>query len=138
MEGCEALDLFAGTGSISFEFISRGCKQVTCVEKDFAHHHFIQGVRKELKTEALTALKGDVFKFLEHCNHTFDLIFADPPYALKTLETIPRIILDKNLLKEGGIFIMEHPKEYNFSDLPYFSQRRVYGSVNFSIFEKKD
>ena len=134
LDDCNALDLFAGTGSISFELISRGCKQVTCVEKDFAHYGFIKKVEKELKTDKLIAIKGDVFKFLRDCKQRFDFVFADPPYALKELDKIPQIIIEKELLNDNGIFIMEHPKEYDFSNLPYFNQRRVYGSVNFSIF----
>ena len=134
LEDATALDLFAGTGSISFELISRGCKEVVCVEKDGAHYAFIKKVMNELKTDALRPMKGDAFKFIESCNKQFDFIFADPPYALKGLPEIPRLILLNNLLKEGGVFVMEHPKEYDFSDLPYFSQRRVYGAVNFSIF----
>ena len=134
LDDCDALDLFAGTGSISFELISRGCKQVVCVEKDFFHYEFIKKVQKELKAEALIPLKGDVFKFLADCVQQFDIIFADPPYALKELEKIPVMIIEKGLLKENGVFIMEHPKEYDFSNLPYFNQRRIYGSVNFSIF----
>ena len=136
LDDCEALDLFAGTGSISFELISRGCKQVICVEKDFAHYSFIKKVQKELKTEALIPLKGNVFNFLENCKQQFDFIFADPPYVLKELGEIPKIILEKNLMKDGGIFIMEHPKEYVFSNLPYFDQQRIYGAVNFSVFVK--
>ena len=135
---CVALDLFAGTGSISFELISRGCKEVVCVEKDFAHYNFIKKVEKELKTEALISLKGDVFNFLGNCKQQFDFIFADPPYVLKNLEEIPKMVLENNLLKDNGIFIMEHPKEYVFSDLPYFNQQRIYGAVNFSIFVKSE
>ena len=134
LDDCEALDLFSGTGSISFELISRGCKQVICVEKDFAHHEFIKKVQRELKTEKLIPLKGDAFRFLENCKQQFDFIFADPPYTLKELEKIPQIIIEKALLKDGGIFIMEHPKEYDFSTLPHFNQRRIYGAVNFSVF----
>jgi len=134
LDDCEALDLFAGTGSISFELISRGCKQVVCVEKDFVHYGFIKKVQKELKTEALTSLRTDVFRFLENCRQQFDVIFADPPYSLKELEKIPLLIIENQLLKNDGIFIMEHPKEYDFSSLPYFNQRRTYGAVNFSVF----
>ena len=134
LEDAIALDLFAGTGSISFELLSRGCSQVTCLEKDPFHHAFIQKVQKELKTEKLIPIKGNVFSFLDSCKQTFDFIFADPPYALKELPTIPDIVLSKDLLNPKGIFIMEHPKEYDFSDKLFFLQRRVYGAVNFSIF----
>ena len=134
LEDAVALDLFAGTGNISFELLSRGCKEVICVEKDPVHHAFIQKVGKELKTEDLIAIKGDVFTFLNSCKQTFDVIFADPPYALNDLAKVPELVLSGNLLNPEGIFIMEHPKEYDFSELPFFYQKRVYGAVNFSIF----
>jgi 16S rRNA (guanine(966)-N(2))-methyltransferase RsmD len=137
-DGLNALDLFGGTGSISFELLSRGCKQVTTVEKNNAHVHFIQKVAKELRTESLVLIRGDVFRFLQHTSSkSFDLIFADPPYDLKELPEIPSLIIRKDLLCDGGIFIMEHPRTYDFSDLPYFCQHKVYGSVNFSIFIKE-
>ena len=133
-EDVKALDLFSGTGSISFELLSRGCKEVVCVEKDAAHYAFIKKVRAELQEKNMEPIKGDVFKFIETCQQTFDFIFADPPYALSELSKIPEMILSKSLLNENGIFVMEHPKEYDFSALPLFTQKRVYGSVNFSIF----
>lgn len=139
LEDTDALDLFAGTGSISFELLSRGCKHVTAVEKNNAHASFIQKVAKELKTESLSLLRGDVFRFLQSAqSSSFDFIFADPPYALKELPDIPRLVLEKDLLREGGLFVMEHPKINDFSHLPYFYQHRVYGSVNFSIFFKEE
>jgi len=134
LDGKSALDLFAGTGSISFEFLSRGCKEVVCVEKDAAHHAFIKKVKDELKTGQLQAIRADALKYIKSANRMFDLIFADPPYSLKELPQIPELILSQNLLNPNGIFIMEHPKENDFSHLPGFSQRRVYGAVNFSIF----
>ncbi|MDR3060951.1 MAG: RsmD family RNA methyltransferase [Dysgonamonadaceae bacterium] len=130
-----ALDLFSGTGSIGFEFLSRGCKEVICVEKDPFHYAFIQKVKKELKAENLFPVRGDVFTFLHSCKQTFDIIFADPPYALKNLSEVPELVLSRNLLNSGGVFIMEHPKEYDFSGMPFFCQKRVYGAVNFSIFQ---
>lgn len=139
LEETNALDLFAGTGSISFELISRGCREVVAVEKNPAHAAFIQKVANELKTEALHLIKGDVFRFLASVKEkSFDFIFADPPYALKELPEIPELIIEKNMLREGGVFIMEHPKNYDFSALPYFAQHRIYGSVNFSIFVKEE
>jgi 16S rRNA (guanine(966)-N(2))-methyltransferase RsmD len=134
LEGAEALDLFAGTGSISFELLSRGCEKVICVEKDHAHNAFIKKVKEELKAGNLTTLKTDAFKYIESVQQSFDFIFADPPYALNDLARIPERILLRNLLKEGGVFVMEHPKEYDFSSLPGFWQKRIYGAVNFSIF----
>lgn len=135
LDDTEALDLFAGTGSISFELLSRGCHAVTAVEQDRAHAAFIEKVAKELKTDALRLVKGDVFRFLEAApKQSFDFIFADPPYSLKSLADVPRLVIEKNLLREGGVFVMEHPKEFDFSVLPFFYQLRVYGAVNFSIF----
>lgn len=135
LEGADALDLFAGTGSISFELLSRECRSVTAVEKNNQHASFIAKVAKELKTESLHLIRGDVFRYLSSAPmQSFDFIFADPPYALKELPEIPRLVFERDLLREDGIFVMEHPKEYDFSELPCFNQRRIYGSVNFSIF----
>jgi RNA methyltransferase, RsmD family len=137
-EDMEALDLFSGTGSISYELISRGCKEVVSIEKDSAHYAFIKKIKEQLKMENLLTIKGDAFKYLENNGRTFDFIFADPPYALKNLAQVPEIILKNDLLKEDGVFVMEHPQEYDFSSLPFFSQKREYGSVNFSIFIKEN
>ena len=137
MDGLDALDLFAGTGSISFELLSRGCRRVTSVELDRAHHAFIQKVANELKTESINPIKGDVFRFLNTVpEQSFDFIFADPPYSLTTLPDVPRLIIEKNIIREGGVFVMEHSKENDFSNLPFFHSKRVYGSVNFSFFIK--
>ncbi|MGM9758703.1 MAG: RsmD family RNA methyltransferase [Parabacteroides sp.] len=138
-EGLDALDLFAGTGSIAFELLSRGCQSVTAVEKNNAHASFIAKVAKELRTEALHLIRGDVFRYLHAApKQGFDIIFADPPYALPELPDIPRLVLEGDLLRAGGVFVMEHPKDYDFSELPDFYQHRVYGSVNFSIFLKEE
>lgn len=139
LEGADALDLFAGTGSISFELLSRECKSVTAVEKNNAHASFIAKVAKELKTESLRLIRGDVFRYLHTAPaQSFDFIFADPPYALKELPEVPLLVFERNLLRDGGIFVMEHPKTNDFSHLPYFNQHRMYGSVNFSIFIKEE
>jgi 16S rRNA (guanine(966)-N(2))-methyltransferase RsmD len=134
LEDTVALDLFSGTGSIAFELISRGCREVVCVEKDPAHYAFIKKVKSELAAENLTTLKTDVFKYIESAKQTFDFIFADPPYSLPTLSKIPEMIFSHRLLKPESVFIMEHPKEQDFSQLPFFVQQRVYGAVNFSVF----
>lgn len=136
-EETTALDLFGGTGSISFEFASRGCPYVTCIEKHPAHASFIEKVKNELKIQNMRIFKLDVFKYLEHTDQKFDLIFADPPYDLKNFADVPRLVLEKNLLEPGGIFIQEHSKEYDFSTLPLFREKRIYGSVHFSIFENE-
>ena len=138
LDGVDALDLFAGTGSISFELLSRGCRQVTSVENNRAHVGFIAKVAGLLKTDSLDLVRGDVFRFLATAKAgSYDFIFADPPYALPELPDIPSIVLEKDLLRPGGVFVMEHSKAYDFSHLPLFDQRRVYGAVNFSIFRKE-
>jgi len=137
-EDAEALDLFSGTGSISLELLSRGCKQVVSVELDRDHHRFITECVKKLTaggTELpVIPIRGDVFRFLKSCKQQYDLIFADPPYALKELATLPDIIFERQLLKEEGIFVLEHGKDHDFSQHPHFVEHRAYGSVNFSIF----
>ena len=133
-DGVTALDLFAGTGSISIELVSRGCDKVISVEKDSQHYAFICKVMQEVKTDKCFPIRGDVFKYIENSSEKFDFIFADPPYELKGLETISHLIFEKGLLKEDGLFVLEHGKTNNFEDDPHFVERRVYGSVNFSFF----
>ena len=132
-----ALDLFAGTGSITLELLSRGCSRVISVEKDPLHFKFIKGFIDKLQDLNAIPIKGDVFKYLSQCREQFDFIFADPPYALKDLETIPTRIFEKGLLKEDGLLVLEHGKDNHFEDDPHFIERRVYGSVNFSFFKAK-
>ena len=134
-EGKEALDLFAGTGGISFEMLSRGCARVTAVEQNKAHAAFIAKVAKELKAGGLRLIRGDAFRYLASVGpQQFDFIFADPPYTLSDLPAIPSLILAKDCLKAGGIFVMEHPAACDFSPLPHFDRKKAYGSVNISIF----
>jgi 16S rRNA (guanine(966)-N(2))-methyltransferase RsmD len=139
-DGAEALDLFSGTGSISLELVSRGCSRVVSVELDRDHHRFIQDCMKKLTANSqepianIIPIRGDVFRFLKSCKQQFDFIFADPPYALKELPTIPDLVLEKHLLKPEGVFVFEHGKNYDFSEHPHFVEHREYGSVNFSIF----
>ena len=133
-DGATALDLFSGTGSISLELVSRGCQQVVSVEMDRDHHRFIQDCLKKLDTKACIPIRGDVFRFLKSCKQQYDFIFADPPYALKELPEIPDLVIGRQLLKDGGIFVFEHGKDYDFSNHPHFLEHRSYGSVNFSLF----
>ena len=133
-DGATALDLFSGTGSISLELLSRGCQQVVSVEMDRDHHRFIQDCLKKLDTKACIPIRGDVFRFLKSCKQQYDFIFADPPYALKKLPEIPDLVIGRQLLKDGGIFVFEHGKDYDFSNHPHFLEHRSYGSVNFSLF----
>ena len=133
-DGTRALDLFAGTGSITLELLSRGCSHVVSIELDYDHHRFITECLKKLDVKECIALKTDVFRFVKSCHQQFDLIFADPPYALKELPTIPDLIFSHQLLSDNGIFVFEHGKDHNFSTHPYFLEQRVYGSVNFTLF----
>ena len=135
LEDATALDLFSGTGSITLELLSRGCSQVISVEMDRDHHRFICECIKKLDTQACIPLRADVFRFLKSCKTQFDFIFADPPYALKEIPTIPDLIFEKGLLKENGLFILEHGKDHDFSEHPHFLEHRSYGSVNFSLFK---
>ena len=134
-DGITVLDLFSGTGSISLELISRGCKEVVSVEKDRDHARFIAECMRKIKVESNILIRGDVFRFLKTCHQKFDLIFADPPYALPELGTIPDLIFEYNLLSTDGIFVFENGKNNDFSNNPHFVEHRSYGSVNFSIFK---
>jgi len=135
LEEATALDLFSGTGSISLELLSRGCSKVVSVEMDRDHHRFICECLKKLGDDHCTPLRADAFRFIKSCKIQFDLIFADPPYALKELPTIPDLIFEKGLLTEGGIFVFEHGKDHDFTQHPHFIEHRSYGSVNFSLFK---
>lgn len=139
-DGAEALDLFSGTGSISLELVSRGCSRVVSVELDRDHHRFIQDCMKKLTANSeepianIIPIRGDVFRFLKSCKQQFDFIFADPPYALKELATLPDLMFERQVLKEEALFVLEHGKDYDFSEHPHFVEHRQYGSVNFSLF----
>ena len=136
-EDLKSLDLFAGTGAISFELLSRGANPVISVEKHSIQYNFIQKVATELKTEDIIPIKGDVFKYISSTKEKFDFIFADPPYDLPNLAEIPQMIFDAGLLKEDGLFVLEHSSKNDFSDMPEFDELRTYGSVNFSFFTMK-
>ncbi len=134
LEDADGLDLFSCTGSISLEMVSRGCRRVVSVEADRDHCAFIHQCLQKLGTEAVSLVRGDVFKFVKRCREQFDIIFADPPYALEQLSTLPSLILGQGLLKENGILVFEHGSRNDFSQEPGFVEHRAYGSVNFSIF----
>ncbi len=129
------LDLFGGTGSISYEMSSRGCTDITLVERDRGNILFIEKTVADLKMEGFKILKQDVFKFMQHCNEQYSLIFAGPPYPLKNLADIPELLFKYDLLKPEGWFILEHNPNHNFDDHPYFINKRNYGTTIFSIFE---
>lgn len=135
-EETTVLDMFGGTGGISLEFASRGSSNIVTIEKNAINHAFIKKTIKELGVEdKINLIKGDTFKFASSTGGKWDLIFADPPYDLKELPEIPELIFSKGLLAEGGIFILEHPKEYHFEDNAHFMEHRNYGHVNFTFFK---
>jgi 16S rRNA (guanine966-N2)-methyltransferase len=132
-ETTSLLDLFSGTGHISLEFASRGCKDVTAVDSNFACVNFLKQTASKFDLP-INTLKSDAFKFLKDHKRKYDVIFADPPYDLPNLEEIHQLTFENNLLNENGILIIEHGQRVKLEHLPHFSQHRKYGNVNFSFF----
>lgn len=133
-EDCAVMDLFAGTGAVSLEFVSRGAKEVTAVDINAACTDWIKKAAAQYNVQNLHVVRADIFGLLKRACKKFDIVFADPPYALERLEELPNIVFEKELLTEDGIFILEHSKEYDFADHPHFWQHRRYGKVNFTFF----
>lgn len=133
----KSLDLFGGTGSISYELASRGVNDLTIVEKDKSMYEFIKKTAGELKIEGIKILKMDVFKFIEQCSDQFDLIFAGPPYALANIDDLPKKIFEKKLLNENGWFILEHTPRNDYKSFPFYKSEKHYGTTVFSIFENR-
>ena len=134
LDGLDALDLFAGTGAVSFEFLSRGCRTVTAVEKAATQQRFIQKVADELGDKNLLLVRGDALRYIASAPRAYDVVRADPPYDMPGFADIPGMILGSALVKPGTLVIIEHNKSHDFSSLPGFRGDRSYGSVNFSIF----
>ena len=134
-EGIRVLDLFSGTGSISYEFASRGAQEIISIESNYKHYAFIQKTAQELGFKNMKIYKTDAFMACKKLKgRKFDVIFADPPYNLDKIPDIPAAIFDNDLLAENGIIILAHPESIRFADRPRFSEHRQYGSVNFSLF----
>lgn len=134
-ESIKVLDLFGGTGSISYELASRGCEDITCVEMDAKLISFIQKNRTALKIEnQCKVIKMDVFRFINSQPGQYDLIFADPPYQLPHLESLPDLIFANQLLKEEGLLVIEHDSKNRFEDHPRFNRSRNYGNTIFTLF----
>lgn len=133
--GIKTLDLFGGTGSISYELASRGAADLTIIEKDTQMHAFIKNNVTMLGIENCKVLKLEVFGFLENCNDEFDFIFAGPPYALGTIDDLPRIIIDKGLIADDGFFVLEHTPRNAYENFKGFNFKRSYGTTIFSFFE---
>ena len=133
-ETLKTLDLFGGTGSISYELASRGAKDLTIVEKDAAMFSFIKQTAEKLQLENFKVIRSDVFRFIDQCNDKFDFIFAGPPYALETIDELPKLIFKKQLLNEGGWFVLEHTPRNNYEKFPHYKSERNYGTTVFSVF----
>lgn len=134
-EGIDMLDLFAGTGGIGIECVSRGARSVTAVEIAHVQQNWIIACCKQLGIRNLSVIRGDVFKFLNACHTSYDLVFADPPYALEQLPLLPYTILDAGILKPSGWLVIEHGKDTDFTSHPRHLETRTYGSVHFSFFQ---
>jgi len=136
-EDCTVMDLFAGTGAVSLEFISRGVKEVTSIDVNAQCTDFIKDAARQFNVNNIHVVRSDVFDLIKRAYKKFDIIFADPPYALENLQQLPDLIFEHDLLTEDGIFILEHPREYQFEEHPHFWQHRNYGKVNFTFFAQK-
>lgn len=134
LEDFKTLDLFGGTGCISYELASRGATDLTIVEKDVKMAAFIKETAANLGIENLKLLKSDVFKYLESCTEKYNFIFAGPPYALITIDDLPREIFANKLLFPGGWFILEHTPRNDYKNFEYFTWERNYGTTIFSLF----
>lgn len=133
-ETIDVLDLFAGTGSISYEFASRGVKSVHLVEKDINHISGIKKILKDMDLQNVRPVHIDVKAYLKTCSVKYDIVFADPPYELSWLQELPDIVTQAGVIKEGGVFILEHPRDLSFTQHKLFFEHRNYGGVNFSFF----
>lgn len=136
-EDCAVMDLFAGTGAVSIEFVSRGAKNVTAIDINSSCTDYIKTAIKQFNINNIHVVRADVFDLLKRAYKKFDIIFADPPYALQDLSKIPDLVFQSDVLNPDGIFILEHPKEFSFEDHPHFWQHRNYGKVNFTLFTMK-
>jgi 16S rRNA (guanine(966)-N(2))-methyltransferase RsmD len=134
LESIRTLDLFGGTGSISYELYSRGVRDLTIVEKDPSMYQFIQKTANEFGLKECKVIGSEVFKYMLDCKEKFDLIFAGPPYALGNIEDLPLLVFKQGLLNENGWFILEHTPRNDFKGEPFFRTERKYGSTIFSIF----
>ena len=132
------LDLFGGTGSISFEFASRGCTSVDIVEIDIHALRSIQSTVSHLGLTGINIIRADVFRYIKSCHRKYNIVFADPPYSLKSIPEIPALIFNSDLLAKNGLFILEHPKNFDFANDQHFYEHRRYGNVHFTFFREKE
>lgn len=138
MDTLSTLDLFGGTGSITYELASRGATKLHIVEKDFTMFQFIQKNIQLLQIENAKAFKMDVFKFIEQCKEQYDFIFAGPPYALQNIDDLPRFIIQYKLLKPGGWFVLEHTPRNDYKSFDLYKMQKNYGTTIFSFFANEE
>lgn len=139
LSAVRVLDLFSGTGSISYEFASRGAQEIYAVEMNPLHASFIKRSAASFRISGMHVVRHNVFDFLNICRLDFDIVFADPPYEIEGLDTIPDRVFNApcvsgGLLREGGVLILEHPGSYSFDNHPRFEKEKKYGNVHFSFF----
>lgn len=135
-DNIKVLDLFGGTGSICYELASRGCEEITYVDHYYPCVAYVKKIKNELALEeVIKVIKSDVFKYLEKTDQTYDLIFADPPYAHGKLSQLPDLIFENTLLNEGGWLVLEHDKKSDFQQHPHFFRQQKYGNNIFSFFK---
>lgn len=132
------LDLFAGTGQITLEVASRGCTDLVAIDKFPKSVHFVRATLQTMGADGATVLKGDVFRYLTHCDRTFDLVFAGPPYPLPNIPDIPRLVVDDGVLAPGGMLVLEHDPSHDFSTHPCFDRVKNYGQTHFSFFHQPE
>ena len=130
----KSLDLFGGTGAISYELASRGVEDLTIIEKDSSMYEFIKKTNAVLGFENFKVLKSDVFKYMENCTEKYDLIFAGPPYALTSIDELPRLVFEKKILNPAGWFVLEHTPRNDYKKTAHYRTERNYGTTIFSIF----
>ena len=135
MEGIKTLEVFGGTGSITYELASRGAEDLTIVERDPASIDFIKKTAAALDiADKLHIIRGDVFKFMKQCTDRFNFIFADPPYALQNMDELPLLVFERNMLLPGGIFVLEHTTRNDYQNHPRFQRMKNYGTTIFTFF----
>ena len=133
-EDCAVMDLFAGTGAVSLEFVSRGAREVTAIDINAQCTDFIKRSAERMGVANLHVVRADVFDLLKRANRRFDIVFADPPYVIEGLASLPDLVFERGVLTDDGIFVLEHPRDYSFEEHPHFWQHRAYGKVNFTFF----
>ena len=134
-EDVKVLDLFSGSGSISYEFASRGCRNIVSVELDYKNQKFIADTVRQFGIQnAVRSIKGDALKFIKATRDKYDIVFADPPFEMEEVDFLPDLVLGSEMLAEGGFFILEHSGAGRFNENKYFWQTRQYGKVNFTFF----